>query len=69
MVFVEEARLFVDELRTTSREPVAYAELPLAQHAFDIFHSPRADNTVHAVTHFVETRYADYLLRDSVLRE
>ena len=58
LVFVEEARHFVAELGGVSAAPVAYAELPWAQHAFDIFHSPRADNTVFAVSRFLETVYA-----------
>lgn len=61
LVFVEEARHFVEALGKASRQHVAYAELPLAQHAFDVFHSPRADNSVFAVTRYVETLYADYL--------
>ena len=63
LVFAEEARHFAETLRKASRQPVAYAELPLAQHAFDVFHSPRSDNTVFAVTRYVETLYADYLGR------
>src|SRR6516225_4955594 len=42
LIPVAEAREFVDELRAVSKSPVAYAELPHAQHAFDIFGSPRA---------------------------
>ena len=41
MVLVEGARLFVERLRSTSSSPVVYAELPGAQHAFDLFHSIR----------------------------
>ncbi|OOK65047.1 prolyl oligopeptidase family protein [Mycobacterium kansasii] len=39
LIPVVEAREFVDELRGVSKSPVAYAELPNAQHAFDIFGS------------------------------
>jgi acetyl esterase/lipase len=46
LVPVEEARHFSSLLRATSRQPVVYAELPGAQHAFEIFWSVR---TVHAV--------------------
>ena len=42
LIPVVEAREFVDELRAVSKSPVAYAGLPNAQHAFDIFGSPRA---------------------------
>ena len=36
LVPVEQARSFVDELRKASKQPVVYAELPGAQHAFDM---------------------------------
>ncbi|MBS9536032.1 alpha/beta hydrolase [Mycobacterium sp. M1] len=51
---VDEARDFVAALRTVSRAPVAYAELPGAQHAFDFFGSPRAYRAVDAVGAFLE---------------
>ena len=51
---VEEARLFADRLRATSRQPVVYAELPGAQHAWEVFRSARAMHSVHAVTRFLE---------------
>ncbi|MGB5221040.1 MAG: alpha/beta hydrolase, partial [Polyangiales bacterium] len=38
---VEEARYFADELRQRSKSRVIYAELTGAQHAFDLFCSPR----------------------------
>jgi hypothetical protein len=37
-----------------SRNPVVYAELPGAQHAWDVFRSVRAIESVHAVTRFLE---------------
>jgi dipeptidyl aminopeptidase/acylaminoacyl peptidase len=54
LVFVEEARLFVEALREKSRAPVLYLELPGAQHAFDTFHSVRSAAVVHAVSGFLE---------------
>jgi acetyl esterase/lipase len=53
LVPVEQARTFVDELRKGSSQPVAYAELPGAQHAFEIFPSVRTHATVHAVERFL----------------
>jgi hypothetical protein len=44
-----------------SKQPVAYAELPGAQHAFEIFHSVRTDHTAHAVGHFLEWAHAQWL--------
>ena len=52
LVPVESARAFVRALRAHSTEPVAYAELPLTQHAFDNFWSPRTVHFVHALEHF-----------------
>jgi acetyl esterase/lipase len=53
LVPVEQARTFVDELRKASNQPVVYAELPEAQHAFEIFPSVRTHATVHAVERFL----------------
>lgn len=57
---VEEARHFVKLLRETSKSPVAYAEIPGAQHAFDIFHSPRSAIVVEGVARFLGTLHSDY---------
>jgi acetyl esterase/lipase len=57
MAPVEQARLFVERLRATSKAPVAYAELPLAQHAFDFFGSLRAAATAQAIERFLGVIY------------
>ena len=54
LVPVETARTFVGRLRAVSRSPVAYAELPLAQHAFDVLASLRCQATTSAVGDFLE---------------
>ena len=54
LVPVETARTFVQRLRQVSRQPVAYAELPLAQHAFDVLASLRCQATTSAVGDFLE---------------
>ena len=65
LIPVGEAQEFVDELRAVSKSPVAYAELPNAQHAFDIFGSPRAHQSAEAVARFLSWVYAtSYLGRD-----
>ena len=51
---VAEARHFAERLRSVSAQPVVYAELPGAQHAWDVFRSVRAMESVHAVTRFLE---------------
>jgi acetyl esterase/lipase len=54
LVPVEVARTFVEELRAVSRAPVAYAELPLAQHAFDVLASLRCQATTAGVAAFLD---------------
>ena len=51
-MLVEDARRFVERLRSTSSNPVVYAELPGAQHTFDLFHSIRFETVVDAVEAF-----------------
>ncbi len=54
LVPVETARTFVRRLREVSRQAVAYAELPLTQHAFDVLASLRCQATASAVGDFLE---------------
>ena len=49
---VEVARDFADTLGSVSTNPVVYAELPGAQHAFDLFGSLRFERVVDAVEAF-----------------
>lgn len=56
---VEEARDFKSELQSTSRAPVVYAELKGAQHAFDVFCSPRTSHMLVAVLKFLNGTYAE----------
>ena len=55
LVPVEQARSFVAMLRAESKRAVAYAELPGAQHAFDVFDSNRTIFSAGAVLRFLET--------------
>lgn len=50
---VHEARDFVSVLREVSKAPVAYAEIPGAQHAFEVFHSIRTTHVVRGVERFL----------------
>jgi len=61
LVWVEEARNFVAALQEVATNPVAYAELPGGQHAFEIFHSVRTDHTVNSVADFLEWSHASWL--------
>ena len=58
LIPVEQGRTFSKRLREVSRQPVAYAELPFAQHAFDIFGSVRAAHATVAVEQFLAEIYS-----------
>jgi acetyl esterase/lipase len=62
LVPVREARFFVDKLRTVSHQPVLYAELPGAQHAFDVFGSVRVAHVLRATEHFLRAMHAKRVL-------
>ena len=55
---VPEGREFVEELRKVSTSPVAYSEIPHAQHAFDFFGSPRGHYTAEAIERFLSWVHA-----------
>ncbi len=57
---VEEARYFADELRRRSKSRVIYAELTGAQHAFDLFCSPRTAHMLVAVLKFLDAAHAGF---------
>jgi acetyl esterase/lipase len=50
---VAQARQFAGALRSVSQAPVAYAELPGAQHGFDFLNNERAAHTVHVIERFL----------------
>jgi acetyl esterase/lipase len=53
LIPVDEGRDFVAALREVATEPVVYAEIPYAQHAFDVFGSPHGHYTADAVEKFL----------------
>lgn len=59
--FVEDARFFVRNLKSSSEQTCVYVELPITQHAFDIFYSPRCVEAVDAMHRFAEHTYSQYL--------
>ena len=63
LVPVSVARTFVMALCAVSTAPVAYAELPLAQHAFDILASLRCQATTGGVAAFLDAARARTRLR------
>jgi acetyl esterase/lipase len=62
---VEQARRFVRRLHDTSEAPVAYAELPGAQHAFDVFPSIRTAHVIRGVERFADYAYGLWRTRTS----
>jgi acetyl esterase/lipase len=68
MVPVEEARLFVDALRRSTGSLVAYAEIPGAQHAFEVFPSLRTTFVIHGVERFLAAIYAKHVAARSTPR-
>jgi acetyl esterase/lipase len=58
---VDQARSFVTRLGAVSAEPVVYAELPAAQHAFDVFGSARAAHAAVAVEQFLAEVYSKHV--------
>jgi acetyl esterase/lipase len=65
---VDEARNFVRHLRAVSAAPVAYAEIPGAQHAFELFHSLRTRHVVAGVERFLKFVHAGYVARSAADR-
>jgi acetyl esterase/lipase len=58
---VEEARRFVDMLQKAGGAPVVYAEIPNAQHAFEIFKSLRSQLVVDGIERYLAYVYSEYL--------
>lgn len=59
MAPLADARAFVARLRETSDQPVLYAELEGAQHAFDLFVSPRSLPVIEGVGDFLDHLVAE----------
>jgi acetyl esterase/lipase len=58
---IEEARRFVEMLRASSDAPVAFAEIPGAQHAFEIFKCLRGQLVVDGIERYLGFVYSEYL--------
>jgi len=61
MVPVAEARHFCRVFRDRAEAPLVYAEVPGAQHAFEIFPSVRTSFVRHGVERFLAVLYSRYL--------
>ncbi len=60
---VADARRFGARLREVSHAPVVSIELPQAQHAFEVFHSPRSDRVLAGVQRFLASIRSAWVLR------
>lgn len=54
LAVVNEGRVFSQKLREISNNPVVYLELPGAEHGFDMVRSPRTEQTIDGIHHFLE---------------
>ncbi|NHN38651.1 alpha/beta hydrolase [Pseudomaricurvus alcaniphilus] len=54
LVSVKEARVFREQLQAVSGNPVVYAELEGAEHAWELFHSLRTEHSIDGVHRFLE---------------
>lgn len=61
LVPVAEARAFVEALRQSSKAPVAYVEVPGAQHAFEVFPSVRTLYLLRGLQRFCVHVHRDWL--------
>lgn len=60
LVYAEEAVSFEAALKAKSQQPVLRVEHLGAQHAFEVFHSPRSAHMVRGVTAFLENVRAEH---------
>lgn len=60
LVPVKQARVFASQLKATSENPVAYAEIEGAQHAFDMFASVRSEFVKIGVARFLTYLHSQY---------
>ena len=63
LVPVAEARRFATALRAVTSDALVYAEIPGAQHAFEIFPSLRSTFVIHGVERFLAHVYSRYLVQ------
>jgi acetyl esterase/lipase len=61
LVPVQDARDFVERLRSVSDAPVLYAEMKGAEHAFDVFPSFRTARVIEGIERFLHSVHQQYL--------
>lgn len=65
LVPVSLGRRFAKDLTEVSNAPVVYCEVPGAQHAFDVFASPRSERVKLGVAQFLSFCYSQHLNQQS----
>jgi acetyl esterase/lipase len=68
LVPAAEARRFVEAFRQRAHGEIVYAEIPGAQHAFEIFPSLRATFVIHGVERFLAWLYSRHLVAEAMRR-
>jgi len=69
LVPVAQTRAFIDELRAIPGQHVVYLELPGAPHAFEVFHSVRAEAAIGAAHQFCDSVVAGVPVADADSRD
>jgi len=67
LVPYQQTRAFVDRLRAQPGQQVLYVELPGAPHAFEVFHSLRAEAAASAVHRFCSSVIAHQMAREVIV--
>ena len=62
---VEESRALYKVMRDTPGVRVGLAELPYAQHAFELWYSRRSLQVIYALEYFLTALHEDYLKESS----
>ena len=65
LVPTAEARAFAERLRSVSRSPTVYLEIPGAQHAFEVFPSLRSHHVLGGVERFAAHIHRQHRLRSA----
>ena len=64
LAFIEEAKVFANKASDTSSQACIFIEIPMAQHAFDLFYSPHCIESIKTMHIFAEIQYSLYLKND-----
>lgn len=63
LVAIEESQMLAEKIAQVSENPVIYAEIPGAQHAYNVFRSIRSELVLTEVVRFAQTLHRQYQQR------